>query len=86
MPSRGSKNVVQIVIEFPPDAAQAVRSFAHIRGQTVKDVVLHALRRHIKYPPPPPDPNPTEPLPPCDEPLPAPKKPAKPPARWGRKA
>jgi hypothetical protein len=63
MPTRPSKNVVQKMIEFPPDQAEEVQRFADARGETFRAVVLHALRRHLKYPPPPPDPQPTEPLP-----------------------
>lgn len=63
MPIRGSKNVVQKMIEFPPEQAAEVEKFAAARGETFKAVVLHALRRHLKYPPPPPDPEPAEPLP-----------------------
>ncbi len=62
MPTRGMKNVTQKMIEFPPDQAAAVEEFARARGESFKAVVLHALRRHLKYPPPPPDPEPTEPL------------------------
>ncbi|MBP3953729.1 helix-turn-helix domain-containing protein [Gemmata sp. G18] len=64
MPIRPSKNVVQKMIEFPPDQVAEVEKFAASRGESFKSVVLHALRRHLKYPPPPPDPAPTEPLPP----------------------
>jgi hypothetical protein len=73
MPTRPSKNVVQKVIEFPPEQAEAVEAFAGARGETFKAVVLHALRRHLKYPPPPPAPEPAEPLP--DSPAVADQKP-----------
>jgi hypothetical protein len=63
MPVRPSKNVVQKLIEFPPEVASEVERFAAGRGETFKAVVLHALRRHLKYPPPPPEPEPAEPLP-----------------------
>jgi len=64
MPMRPSKNVVQKMIEFPPEQAEEVQKFADARGESFRAVVLHALRRHLKYPPsPPPDPEPTEPLP-----------------------
>jgi hypothetical protein len=63
MPKRPSTNVVQKMIEFPPEQAEAVQKFADSRGESFRAVVLHALRRHLKYPPPPPDPEPTEPLP-----------------------
>lgn len=63
MPTRPSKNVVQKLIEFPPEVAAEVEAFAAGRGETFRAVVLHALRRHLKYPPPPPAPEPTEPLP-----------------------
>ena len=72
MPTRPSKNVVQKMIEFQPEQAAEVQKFAEARGETFKAVVLHALRRHLKYPPPPPDPEPAEPLP--DSPSVAPKK------------
>lgn len=83
MPVRPSKNVVQKMIEFPPEVAGEVDAFAAGRGESFKAVVLHALRRHLKYPPPPPVPEPAEPLPPDDEPPPvvktksAPKKPGR---------
>ena len=63
MPKRPSKDVVQKMIEFPTDQAAVVEAFAAARGETFRAVVLHALRRHLKYPPPPPDPAPAEPLP-----------------------
>ena len=63
MPTRGMKGVVQKMIEFPPDQCAAVEKFAEGRGESFKAVVLHALRRHLKYPPPPPAPEPVEPLP-----------------------
>jgi hypothetical protein len=63
VPIRGSKNVVQKMIEFPPEQAEEVERFAAGRGESFKAVVLHALRRHLKYPPPPPAPEPVEPLP-----------------------
>ena len=63
MPKRPSKTVVQKMIEFPTEQAAAVEAFAAARGETFRAVVLHALRRHLKYPPPAPDPEPAEPLP-----------------------
>ena len=63
MPIRPSKNVVQKIVEFPPELAAEVQAFADGRGESFKAVVLHALRRHLKYPPPPPDLEPAEPLP-----------------------
>jgi hypothetical protein len=65
MPKRGMKNVVQKMIEFPPEQCAAVEEFAKARGESFKAVVLHALRRHLKYPPPAPEPEPAEPLPDC---------------------
>jgi hypothetical protein len=81
MPVRPSKNVVQKVIEFPPQQAAEVEAFAAGRGESFKAVVLHALRRHLKYPPPVPDPEPAEPLP--DSPIAPPpaRKPTRKPAK-----
>lgn len=61
MPVRPSKNVVQKMIEFPPELAEEVEAFASTREQTFKAVVCRALRRHLDNPPP---------LPPADPPLP----------------
>lgn len=81
MPVRGSKNVVQKVIEFPPELAEEVERFAEGRELTFKAVVLRALRRHLDSPPPHvPDP----PLPPCEpDSAPAPKPAKKPRAKKG---
>ena len=79
MPTRGMKGVVQKMIEFPPDQAAAVERFAQGRGESFKAVVLHALRRHLKYPPPPPEPEPVEPLP--DSPAVAPARKSRPPRK-----
>jgi hypothetical protein len=72
MPIRPSKNVVQKIIEFPPELAAEVETFAESRGLPFKAIVLRALRRHLDHPPPEPPPDP--PLPPCE---PDPPKPAK---------
>lgn len=82
MPIRGSKNVVQKIVELPPEFAKQVSDFARGRGETWKQVIMHALRRHLKHPPPLPQAAPAEDLPPDDEPPPArgkpgPKKPSK---------
>src|SRR4051812_43206339 len=61
VPKRSSKNAVQKVIEFPRDQDEEVQRFADGRSETFRAVVLHSLRRHMKYPPPP-EPAPTEPL------------------------
>lgn len=78
MPTRPSKNVVQKMIEFPPELAVEVEAFADARQQTFKAVVLRALRRHLDNPPPLPPPDP--PLPPTtpDPPAEAPKRGRKP--------
>jgi len=79
MPTRPSKNVVQKMIEFPPELAAEVDQFAEKREQTFKAVVLRALRRHMDSPPPPPPPDP--PLPPCEPDSPPAKKARKPRAK-----
>lgn len=52
MPIRPSKNVVQKVIEFPPELASEAEEFADGRGLSFKAVVLKAVRRHLDSPPP----------------------------------
>lgn len=73
MPVRPSKNVVGKYLEFPPELAAELESFATDRGQTFRSVVLDACRRHLKHPPPPPVPQPD----PSDVPFPAARKPRK---------
>lgn len=79
MPIRPSKNVVQKIIEFPPELAAEVEEFAESRGLPFKAVVLRAMRRHLDNPPPLPPPDP--PLPDCEPDPPKPVTAKKPRAR-----
>jgi hypothetical protein len=63
MPTRPSTNVVAKYLELPPELAAQVQAFADARGETFKAVVVHALRRHLAYPPPQPAQEQTEVLP-----------------------
>ena len=71
MPTRPSKNVVGKYLEFPPELAGEVETFAKSREQTFKSVVVEALRRHLQNPPPIPE---LPPLPPVTVPAPANRK------------
>lgn len=75
MPTRPSKNVVQKMIEFPPELAAEVETFAGGRGQSFKEVVCRALRRHMDNPPPVVKDPPLPDGPPEVVPASAPKKP-----------
>jgi hypothetical protein len=52
----------QVNAELPTDFLDEVKAFAEGRGEKLREVIYHALRRHLKYPPPPKQ-LPTEPLP-----------------------
>jgi hypothetical protein len=62
MPIRPSKNIVPKYIEFPSELASETEAFAKDRGETFREVVIQALRRHMANPPPPPVPLPPPPL------------------------
>jgi len=52
----------QVNAELPAAFLDEVKAFAEGRGEKIRDVIYHALRRHLKYPPAPVE-LPAEPLP-----------------------
>lgn len=52
----------QVNVELPAEFLDEFKRFAADRGEKIRDAIYHAMRRHLKYPPPPPD-LPAEPLP-----------------------
>jgi hypothetical protein len=65
MPRSPVKGTKGVYLELPERVLDEARAFAKRRGETLKDVVTAALRRHMAYPPPPPaPPEPPPPLPP----------------------
>jgi hypothetical protein len=63
MPRRPTKGAKPLYLELPEALLAELQAFAGGRGETVKQVVELAVRRHMAYPPPPPAPPPVEPLP-----------------------
>ena len=65
MPTNRTKGVKGVYVELPPELIDEAKQFADKRGETFREVVTEALRRHLAYPPPPPpSPAPPPPLPP----------------------
>ena len=62
MPTNRTKGVKGVYVELPPEVLDEAKQFAETRGETFREVVTQALRRHLAYPPPPPPP-PAPPLP-----------------------
>lgn len=56
MASKPVKGTKQVLIELPEPLVVEAKAFATERGQTFKDVVVEAMRRHLAYPPPAPQP------------------------------
>lgn len=71
---RATPNTVQWGIEVNADLAQQVAEFIAERGQTKRQVIEEALRRHLAYPPPVAV---VEPLPDVESPAPRPRGKAK---------
>lgn len=61
MPVRPTKGTRQTNLELPVDVIDTAKEFARSRGETLSEVVVAALRRHMANPPPLPE---TVPLPP----------------------
>lgn len=80
MPRQPVKGTKQVLVELPEQLVADAKAFAAKRTQTFKDVVIEALRRHMAYPPPAPEPPvepPPVPLPDAKPAKPAGKKPKK---------
>ena len=77
MPPKPQRGTAQVNAELPVELLDEVKAFALGRGQTVREVIARALRRHLDSPPPLPPPDP--PLPPDAAPPKRKKKPARPP-------
>jgi hypothetical protein len=80
MPKQPVKGTKQVLLELPEGLVADAKAFAASRGETLKEVVIGALRRHMAYPPqpkpppvPPPIPDP-DPLPDAEPAPPAEKK------------
>jgi hypothetical protein len=88
MPKKPTKGTKQVLLELPEQFVAEVKAFADSRDETFKAVVIHALRRHMAYPPektPPPAPPPPVPPPPLPTPEPFPDSTKKPPVKKGKK-
>ena len=67
MPTRPSKNVRPVYLEFPPELFERIENYAESLGTTVKAIVIEAAERHLRHPPtrtPEPFPADEAPLPP----------------------
>jgi hypothetical protein len=62
MPKRPVEGTAQVNAELPVELLDELKRFAASRGETVRAVILMALRRHMANPPPPPVPTPLPPL------------------------
>jgi hypothetical protein len=71
MPIRPTKGTKQTNLELPIEVIDRAREFAKSRGETLSEVVVAALRRHMANPPPLPG---SVPLPPVTAPEPKGKK------------
>jgi hypothetical protein len=71
MPSVERPGKKGVYIEFDLDFLSTAQGFAESRGESFKEVVMQAIRRHMANPPPPPvpvTPPPLVPLPPVASP------------------
>lgn len=78
MPIRPTKGTRQTNLELPTDVIDRAKEFAKSRGETLSEVVVAALLRHMANPPPRPEDVPLPPVTvpaPSDEQKPAPKRP-----------
>lgn len=76
VPKQPVKGTKQVLLELPEQLVADAKEFAAGRGETLKEVTTQALRRHMAYPPAPPQPEPERP----PEPLPdvvQPERPAR---------
>jgi len=64
MPAKPTKNSRTFTVELPVDLLEAFSQFAESRGETKREVLIAALRRHMASPPPPPIVPALPPLPP----------------------
>lgn len=80
MPIRPTKGTKQTNLELPIDVIEEARAFAKQRRETLSDVVVAALRRHMANPPPLPSDVPLPPVPSVGE-----SEPKKPAAKKGKK-
>lgn len=70
MPRKDVKNTKQFNYEITDALADEFRAFCKGRGQSVREQLEIALRRHLDNPPPPPQPVELPPLPPVTPPAP----------------
>jgi hypothetical protein len=63
MPTRPSKNVATIYLEVSHDLKNEMQAMADRYGHSLKEECVTAFRRHIAFPPPPPETVPPLPLP-----------------------
>ena len=84
MPKQPVKGTKQVLLELPEQLVRDGKDFAQSRGESFKEVVIQALRRHMAFPPPPPPPVVPPPLPPI-APLPPVPAATQPVAKKGKK-
>lgn len=53
MPAPAKEGVSQVNAELPTAFLDEVKRFSEARGEKLRETIYHALRRHLKYPPPP---------------------------------
>lgn len=63
MPKNPTKGTKQVLLELPESLVEQAKEFASSRGETFKQMVIEAIRRHMAYPSPPPPPPAPEPTP-----------------------
>lgn len=73
MARKSTKGTTQLGAEVETGLAQQFREFARSRGETLRQALESALRRHMAYPPPPPVPPPPPTVVPFPSAEPAPK-------------
>lgn len=71
MPKQPVKGTKQVLLELPEQLVEDAKTFARGRRETLKDVVIQSLFRHMANPPPLPT---DSPLPPVTAPLFQPKE------------
>jgi hypothetical protein len=74
MPAKPTKGTKQLSFELPEALVDEAKEFAEKRGEKLREVVSHALRRHMDNPPPLPVLPPLPPVASAPDPAPSAKK------------
>jgi hypothetical protein len=62
MPKQPVKGTKQVLFELPEQLVEDAKAFAKKRSESLKDVVIQALHRHMANPPPLPTDTPLPPV------------------------